>query len=194
MKQIEITTRVLEDMSIAESKLLKLGFKKIRSGMIDDRYMCTNLDGLTESNIADYLKQCVLIRYIDMGVTKVKKLTYKTKLYQNGVTISEEKINVEIDDTEKAKLLFKALNFKELVRVKYIYVVYEKNGFEIAFQDVDGLGLLLEYENAKDFDGVDANAILKIKQNMLDEIKTLGLLVTDEFDVKKAYELISKRK
>ncbi|MCQ2382640.1 MAG: hypothetical protein MJ060_02250 [Clostridia bacterium] len=194
MKQIEITTRVLEDMTIAESKLLKLGFKKIRSGVIDDTYMCTNLDGLTESNIVDYLKQCVLIRYIDMGVTKFKKLTYKTKLYQNGVTISEEKINVEIDDTEKAKLLFKALNFKELVRVKYIYVVYEKNGFEIAFQDVDGLGLLLEYENAKDFDGVDANAILKIKQNMLDEIKTLGLLVTDEFDVKKAYELISKRK
>ena len=43
------------------------------------------------------------------------------------------------------------LDFEELIRVKYDLVVYSKNNVEYAFQAVDNLGVLIEYENTEDF-------------------------------------------
>lgn len=193
MKQIEITTRILEDLNSVSKKLTDLGFKKIRTSFIDDIYMCPSLNGISKNNISNYLKQSVLIRCLNVGEKTFKKLTCKNKIFNNGMTISEEKINVDINDTDKAKTLFLALNFKELVRVKYECVVYEKNGLELAFQDVEGLGLLLEYENINDFEFADDELIKNTKNSMLKEIKALGIKTTDELDVKKAYELIEKK-
>lgn len=193
MKQIEITTRILEDLNSVSKKLTDLGFKKIRTSFIDDIYMCPSLNGISKNNISNYLKQSVLIRCLNVGEKTFKKLTYKNKIFNNGMTISEEKINVDINDTDKAKALFLALNFKELVRVKYECIVYEKNGLELAFQDVEGLGLLLEYENINDFEFADDELIKNTKNSMLKEIKALGIKTTDELDVKKAYELIEKK-
>lgn len=193
MKQIEITTRILEDLNSVSKKLTDLGFKKIRTSFIDDIYMCPSLNGISKNNISNYLKQSVLIRCLNVGEKTFKKLTYKNKIFNNGMTISEEKINVDINDTDKAKALFLALNFKELVRVKYECMVYEKNGLELAFQDVEGLGLLLEYENINDFEFADDELIKNTKNSMLKEIKALGIKTTDELDVKKAYELIEKK-
>lgn len=194
MKQIEITTRVLDNLNEVSNKLIKLGFKKIRTSIIDDMYMCQNIMGIEKDSISEYLKKSVLIRYLDTGEKIFKKLTYKNKVFNaNGMTISEEKINVDINDTNKAKSLFLALNFSELVRVKYECIVYERNGLELAFQEVDGLGLLLEYENVNDFEGVSLDKITETKNQMLQEIKNLGIKTTDEIDVKKAYELIEKR-
>ncbi len=190
MQQIEITTRVLEDRENVVQKLLQLGFIQRQTGYIDDLYLCPNLEGLTINNIPQFLKQCVLIRYIDNGNKTFQKLTYKNKIFQDGVTISEEKINVCIDDVQKAKSLFLVLNFQELVRVKYDYWVFEKDGVELALQNVEGLGLLLEYEHLKDFTGKDFNLIIKTKQEMLNSVKNLGIKISDEYDVKKAYELI----
>lgn len=194
MKQIEITTRVLETLNEVSNKLIKLGFKKIRTSIIDDIYMCQNTIGIEKDNIPEYLKKSVLIRYLDTGERIFKKLTYKNKVFNsNGMTVSEEKINVDINDVNKAKSLFLALNFSELVRVKYECIVYEKNGLELAFQEVDGLGLLLEYENVNDFEGISLDKITETKNIMLQEIRNLGIKTTDEIDVKKAYELLEKR-
>lgn len=192
MKQIEITTRVTEDLNTVSKKLSQIGFNKIRTSLIDDIYMCPTIDALTPLNIADFLKKCVLIRYLDTGTIVFKKLTYKNKVFNHGQTVSEEKINVDINDIEKAKSLFLALGFKQLVRVKYECIVYEKDGLELAFQDVDNLGLLLEYENPNDFEGKSLKIIEKTKQEMLNKVKNLGIATTNEIDVKKAYELIKK--
>lgn len=194
MKQIEITTRVLDSLNEVSNKLIKLGFKKIRTSIIDDIYMCQNIMSIEKDSISEYLKKSVLIRYLDTGEKIFKKLTYKNKVFNaNGMTISEEKINVDINDINKAKSLFLALNFSELIRVKYECIVYERNGLELAFQEVDGLGLLLEYENVNDFEGIGLDKITETKNLMLREIKNLGVKTTDEIDVKKAYELIEKR-
>lgn len=176
-----------------EEKITKLGFKKIRTSLIDDIYMCPTLEEITKNNISNNLAKCVLIRYLDTGEQIFKKLTLKNKVFNNGMTVSEHKINLDINDVNKAKELFLALNFKELIRVKYNCTVYKKDGLELAFQQVDGLGLLLEYEHLNAFDGVDDEKIKIIKEEMLIEIKNLGIQITNELDVKKAYELIEKK-
>jgi len=193
MKQIEITTRVLENIDKVKEKLLKLGYQQLEAGYIDDTYFCPSLFGLRENNIADFLKRCVLVRCIRAGEDVFQKLTYKNKVFQEDVTLTEEKINVNIDDVQQAKLLLLALHFQELVQVKYDYWVYEKDGVELALQNVEGLGLLLEYEHLEDFAGKDGTTILQAKERMLQDIKNLGIKITDEYDVKKAYELITKK-
>ena len=191
MKQIEITVRVNDSLKKVSKNLEKQGFKKIRESRIEDKYLTQNKKKISKKNIIDVLKSCVLVRYLRVNnEQEFKKITYKCKEYKDDTVISETKINVSIDDTSKAEELFKKLGFNTLVEVNYDVIVYEKDGLELAFQEVEGLGLLLEYENTKDFSGIDDKEILKEKEKMAQEIKKFNINIGDDYDIKKAYELV----
>ena len=191
MKQIEITVRLDENMQNAIKKLEKQGFKKIRESEVDDIYMTSKLKELNKDNIQTILKKSVLLRNLKLENKEIKKITYKSKeIDKNGDIISEQKINLDCSDLEKAKDLFEHLEFKELIRVKYKVTVYSKDKVEYAFQDVKNLGVLIEYENMNDFEGKSLDEINSVKKNVFEEIKNTGINLTEEKDVKKAYELI----
>ena len=191
MKQIEITVRLNENMQSAISKLENQGFKKIRESQIDDVYMTAKLKELNKDNIQAILKKSVLLRSLKLENKEIKKITYKNKeTDKDGDIISEQKINLDCSDLEKAKDLFEHLEFEELIRVKYKVIVYSKGKVEYAFQDVENLGVLIEYENMDDFEGKSLDEINIVKKNMFEEIKNTGINLTEEKDVKKAYELI----
>ena len=191
MKQIEITVRLDENMQNAIRKLEKQGFKKTRESEIDDIYMTWKLKELKKDNIQNILKKSVLLRSLKLENKEIKKITYKNKeIDKNGDIISEQKINLDCSDLEKAKDLFKHLEFEELIRVRYKVIVYSKGKVEYAFQDVENLGNLIEYENIDDFEGKSLDEINTVKKNMFEEIKNTGINLTEEKDVKKAYELI----
>lgn len=191
MKQIEITVRLNENMQSAIRKLEMQGFKKIREGEIDDLYMTSKLNELKKYNIQNILKKSVLLRNLKFENKEIKKITYKNKeIDENGNVISEEKTNLDCNDLEKAKDLFEHLEFEELIKVRYKIIVYSKDEVEYAFQDVENLGTLIEYENTEDFTGKSLDEINDTKNNMYNEIKNTGVNLTDEMDVKKAYELI----
>ncbi len=191
MKQIEITVRLDENMQSAIRKLENQGFKKIRESKIDDIYMTSKLKELNKDNIQTILKNSVLLRSLKLENKEIKKITYKNKeIDKNGDIISEQKINLDCSDLEKAKDLFEHLEFEELIRVRYKVTVYSNDKAEYAFQDVENLGVLIEYENMDDFGGKTLDEINSAKDKMFKEIKNTGINVTDEKDVKKAYELI----
>ena len=110
----------------------------------------------------------------------------------SGNVISEKKISLDIQDIDKAKKIFEYLGFNELVAVKYHVVVYEKDGIEFAFQVVEDLGTLIEYENKSDFEGKTLDEINNVKKKMFEEIKNTGIKISNEIDVKKTYELIKR--
>ena len=141
MKEVEITLRVKESLEECKEKLEKQNFKLIRTSYIDDIYMTQKKELLREDNIDDILKTCVLIRYLNANGEEFKKLTYKNKVYNGKEIVSERKINVNCEDLDKAKELFEALEFEELVRVKYKVVVFSNGEKEFAFQEVENLGL-----------------------------------------------------
>ena len=190
MKQIEITVKVNNTLSNIDKILIKQGFKVIRKSRIEDLYLCKNEEVLSIDNIISILGRTVLIRYLNNAGKEFKKITYKNKDYENDTVISETKINVNIDSIENAEKLFKKLGFKDLVKVNYDVIVYEKEGYELAFQDVEGLGLLLEVENLEDFTNVKNVKIINIKKKMHNDLKKLNLDISEDFDIKKAYELI----
>lgn len=192
MRQIEITVRVKEPLDKAINKLEKLGFENIRESNVDDVYMTQLKDKLNKENIQYILSNSVLLRYLNVNGKEFKKISYKNKIYENGNVISEKKVNVECNSLESAKQLFECLNFEELVEVKYNVLVMEKNGIELAFQYGDDIGVLIEYENKNDFSNKTNEEIRLEKENMYNYIKKSGIEITEEIDVKKAWELIEK--
>ena len=98
----------------------------------------------------------------------------------NGNVLSEQKINLDCEDLNKAKELLKYVDFRELVRVKYHVTVYNNGNMEFAFQDVENLGTLIEYENINDFNDKTIEEINKAKGKMYNEIVETGLKITDE--------------
>lgn len=194
MKQIEITVKVNNTLDEVDQILISKGFKLIRKSRVEDEYVCPNDIKVNRENILKVLSSSVLIRYLKTQDGEFKKITYKDKKYdKNDMVISEEKINVSINDIQSAHKLFEKINFKNLVDVKYDVIVYSNNDYEFAFQNVEGLGLLLEFENENDFEGVSDEAIANEKQKMYEIIKNYGIKVENNYDIKKAYELVMKK-
>lgn len=192
MKQIEITVKVNNTLKEIHDILTNQGYKKIRTSRIEDKYLTQKKKELTKDNILDILTSSVLIRYLKVDKNEYKKITYKKKEYKDNTVISEEKINVNIDNIENALKLFETLKFEKLIDVNYDLVVYSNNKYEFAFQEVEGLGLLLEFENPNDFTNISNEEIIKEKEKMLKIVKEAKLSVEDDYDIKKAYELIIK--
>ena len=153
MKQIEITRYLLETEENAFDKLEKQGFKLIRTSTIEDKYLTSKIRELTKDNIQYILKNSVLLRYLNVEGKEFKKITYKYKnVDKDENIISETKININCEDLSEAEKLFENLGFEILTIVKYKVKVYEKDGIELAFQNVEGLGSMIEYENEEDFE------------------------------------------
>ena len=190
MKQVEITTRVKDSLENIDKILKNKNFEIIRKSRIEDVYLSNLKNSLTVNNINDILSKSILVRYLDENGNIYKKITYKDKKYVNNVLQYEEKINISIDNTQNAIKLFEKIEFEKLVTVKYDCIVYRNKKLELAFQNVENLGLLLEYENKNDFDNATQEVIKNEKLNMLQEIQTLGINVSDETDIRKAYELL----
>lgn len=193
MKQVEITTRVKDSLENIDKILINKNFEIIRKSRIEDVYLSNLKNSLTVNNINDILSKSILVRYLDENENIYKKITYKDKRYVNNVLQYEEKINISIDNTQNSIKLFEKIGFEKLVTVKYDCIVYSNKKLELAFQNVENLGLLLEYENKNDFNNATPEVINNEKTNMLQEIKNLGIDVSNETDVRKAYELIEKK-
>ena len=194
MKQIEITTRLNEDITSAIDKLKKLGFTQIRESFLSDIYLSQYTSNINSNNIIETLSTSVLLRYIKTSEYELKKITYKNKEYdKNNTVLSETKVSIDCNDLNEAKKLFECLNFNELISVKSHVLVFTKDNIELAFQEVENLGTLIEFENEKDFTDKTNDEIICEKLKMLDIIKDTGLHITDEYDVKKAFELIKKK-
>lgn len=194
MREIEVTARVNNSIKEIDKILKDQGFMFVEKYTINDEYMTLNYESITKKNIFNVLKSCILIRhlYLENNIEK-KMITHKQKEYDNGTAISDTKIDLQIDDTKKAVQLFEKLNFKTIVKVSDNIYVYEKDGFSIAVEDVKDLGILIEYENPKDFSGYTNEEILKEKEKMYEKLKALNLSLGDSYDIKKAYELLLKK-
>ncbi len=194
MKQIEITVRLNESFESARNKLIEKGYRLIRESDIYDIYMTNKINGLNKENILEVIKKCVLLRSLKLDNQEIKKITYKNKEYdKNGYVVSEKKINLNCEDLNKAYNLFECLDFEKLIEVRYHVSVYEKDGREYAFQNVENLGTLIEYESLNDFEGKTLEEINIVKKEMYTEIVNDGIILTGELDVQKAKELVLKK-
>lgn len=191
MKQIEITTYVNNTIDEVDKILKDQGFKIIRKTKLRDKYFTLRYNELRNDNILEVLSSCVLLRNIVCNDIVYKTLVYKNKTFHDDTVLTEEKIEVHIEEIDELERLLEKIEFKNLVNVNNDMVVYSNGDIEFGIQQVEGLGLLLEYENPSDFSSsLSDDEIIKKKEEMLKVVRQYNLNVSNYYDVKKAYELI----
>lgn len=190
MREIEITVKVFDSVEKTKDILARQGLKIVDTYSTKDIYLSqdTNLSQSIES----VLNKSVILRQIVTPSKVIKKIVHKNKVYDGDTLLYEDKINLKCEDLENAKLLFEALNFKELVIVQYDSFVYQKEGLELSFQNVKDLGLLLEIESDKKKLESEED-VMQEKRRLYNLAKSLSLNIGDELNIKKAKALIEKR-
>ena len=190
MREIEITVKVFDSVEKTKDILARQGLKIVDTYSTKDIYLSqdTNLSQSIES----VLNKSVILRQIVTPSKVIKKIVHKNKVYDGDTLLYEDKINLKCEDLENAKLLFEALDFKELVIVQYDSFVYQKEGLELSFQNVKDLGLLLEIESDKKKLESEED-VMQEKRRLYNLAKSLSLNIGDELNIKKAKALIEKR-
>lgn len=190
MREIEITVKVFDSVEKTKDILARQGLKIVDTYSTKDIYLSqdTNLSQSIES----VLNKSVILRQIVTPSKVIKKIVHKNKVYDGDTLLYEDKINLKCEDLENAKLLFEALDFKELVIVQYDSFVYQKGGLELSFQNVKDLGLLLEIESDKKKLESEED-VMQEKRRLYNLAKSLSLNIGDELNIKKAKALIEKR-
>ena len=190
MKEIEITVKVFDSVEKTKDILARQGLKIVDTYSTKDIYLSQDIN-LSQS-IESVLNKSVILRQIITHSKVIKKIVHKNKVYDGDTLLYEDKINLNCEDLENAKLLFEALGFKELVIVQYDSFVYQKEGLELSFQNVKDLGLLLEIESDKKNPESEED-VMQEKRRLYNLAKSLSLNIGDELNIKKAKALIKKR-
>ena len=190
MKEIEITVKVFDSVEKTKDILARQGLKIVDTYSTKDIYLSqdTNLSQSIES----VLNKSVILRQIVTPSKVIKKIVHKNKVYDGDTLLYEDKINLKCEDLENAKLLFEALDFKELMIVQYDSFVYQKGGLELSFQNVKNLGLLLEIESDKKKLESEED-VMQEKRRLYNLAKSLSLNIGEKLNIKKAKALIEKR-
>lgn len=194
MQTIEITVKVKETKESVKNKLISNGFIQTSDEYGDDIYMTRDLDKLDKNNILELLNKSVLLRHHYGKYREERKyLVLKDKNYKDGHVTSEEILSVKIDDIDIMKKMLERLGFEELIQKNQYFNDYTKGDIVFILEEVKDIGLLIEYENKNDFTGKSDEEIMKVKREMYNTIKSIGIDICEDYDVKKAYDLIVKK-
>jgi predicted adenylyl cyclase CyaB len=97
-------------------------------------------------------------------------INYKKWHYENGIGQYADEFETIVGDKETAKKIFLALDVQPLIVVDKTRRKYMYNDYEVAFDEVKGLGNFVEIEY-KGKDGVDHKVVTK---DMIDFLKSQG--------------------
>ena len=178
----EITIEINTDLATLIQILENNGFTLKETYDLNDIYMIHQNE--KENDYLSMLSKCVLIRHIIEKDHEKKMLTYKYKEYnEKKEIIRQGKVNCEIDDVEKAKLLLEHLNFEELISIKDHLLVYATDQDELVIQNVNGKHIYIEIEEHCNY----ANKTYQTIEEMKDVIKKYAIPIKENnFFVKKA--------
>lgn len=158
----EITVEVDIDSDGLLAILNNNNFIKKEEYDVNDIYMSKYFDKNT--NPLEILKQCILIRNVITKEKDIKKITYKYKEYNDtGDIIKQGKIDCPIESIGKAKQLFEAIGYNEIINIKNHNVVYANDTTEMIIQYVNDKHIYIEIEGHCDY-------IDRVYKN-IDEIK-----------------------
>ena len=194
MQTIEITVKVNESKKTAKAKLIKNGFKQTSDEYGHDIYMTKELNSINKDNLFDLLNNSIILRHHYGKYREERKwIISKNKKYKNNNVTSEEILSVLIDDIEKMKAILEKDGYQELIEKKQYFNDFTKDDIVFTLEEVEDIGLLIEYENKNDFSNYSSDEIIKEKEKMYNIIKETGIDISDDYDIKKAYDLIIKK-
>lgn len=178
----EITLKIKCDTMDEFYKLLEnKGFSIVDKYFLDDIYFIPEDLKLSELSIREILSKAILVRNC-MRKKPEYRLTFKKKdINKDGTILNQIIYNVNILDKTEGINFVKAIGYKQIMQIKEIGIVYEKDGFQIDTKNIENMENLIEVEIVPDDERY--NTIEKLKETL---IKFDLPLYMDNFFVKKA--------
>ncbi len=192
MREVEITVQLLEELDEVKRKIEKQGFEIVQNFVMYDYYMIHKSFDLN-SNYYDILKKCLLIREVKSDKS-YKYLIYKNKEYDNfGKILSQNKIKIDINSTMEAKKILELVDFRTIIEIENNSIVYKKDNTEFILQSIkDPKGLYIEMEaNEEELKEQNDEAVKEVLKN---KFNSLNLDITGDYEVKKAFISLSKKR
>lgn len=185
MQETEITVQVFNSLNEVKSILEKQGFAVYRKLKLNDYYFSKyNLEAIKNLPYSEILKNSFLIREVS-GENYHVELCYKNKtLDENENVISEEKVKCNVDDFETAIKVLESAGLKHWCNIKQDMLVFTREHIEFALQDVEGLGLFIEFEENESMKEMTSIEKFEFMKNYLQK---LGLKLGNNFSCKKVY-------
>ena len=179
----EITLKIKCELNEFYKIIEEKGFKIIDEFSMDDTYFVPKEVDLDKTDIRDTLSKALLVRDIigKMSNKRTKLITFKIKNFDKaGNILNQESINCNILEIEDAKKLLKVIGYKEIMNIKENDVVYEKDGFQLAVQNIKDGDNLIEIET-------EENDEIDTIEKLIQKVNKMGIPVyTDDYFVKKA--------
>ena len=193
----EITVQLFEDKDTILAKLRDRKVEFVENYTVVDHYftkmsrqeLYNSSTGAKSYN--NIIRNSIILREIDNGDGDRKaKIVHKNKVLDaNGNVISEDKLGTSIGNTTTvSKILERAgLNcWCELVNHSTVYRVGE---FDLAIQDIDGLGRFLEIEEPDSMKGWSNEEKFEYMKKF---VQSLNLDIGENFSCKKPYMQLLK--
>lgn len=185
----EITVKIKCGINELYKILEEKGFKIVDIFSMNDIYFIPeNLD-IEKMSVREIISKAILVREIETYNTdNIKRMiTYKIKEFDSeGNILTQKAFNCKIYDIEEARILLKAIGYKEIMIIKENDKVFEKEGFELAIKDIENGDKLIEVETE---DNEEYDTIEKLK-NKINEINIP--IYTDNYFIKKAEVELNK--
>lgn len=194
----EITVQLYEKDATLIKKLKENGAEFVEQYTVYDQYFTKwskvelhYLDTRDPKTYSNLIRYSIILREIDNGDEDRKaKIVHKNKVLDaNGNVISEDKLGTSIGNTTTvSKILERAgLNcWCELVNHSTVYRVGE---FDLAIQDIDGLGRFLEIEEPDSMKGWSNEEKFEYMKKF---VQSLNLDIGENFSCKKPYMQLLK--
>jgi adenylate cyclase class 2 len=160
MKDIEIEIQTRIEKSETLKKFLEKEAQFISENRQIDEYFNPAHEDFT---LAKPIEEWFRIR----DEKNVFSINYKKWHYENGIGKYADEFETTVGDKETARKLFIALDFKSLVTVDKTRRKYMYKDFEVALDNVVGLGNFVEVE----YKGTSDNTPDEITKNMIDFLK-----------------------
>lgn len=185
----EITVRINCSLQEIYNILENKGFSIIDKYNLEDIYYINKDIDIKKQSIKEILKKYILIRKVTQFIPDdfiksytVLELTLKSKnIASDGIIISQDKKDCQIQDIKQGKEFIKALGYKNLMTIKERAIVYGKGKLKLVIKDIENSENLIEMET------IDNDPELDTIEKLKEKINDLQIPInTNDYFVKKA--------
>lgn len=185
MRETEITVELVDGAQNFIELMQKHGFELTETCRLTDYYYSKySLNELLEFSYEDLIRNSFLVRHAS-GNHEQYQLVYKDKtLDKDGNVISEEKVKCDVTSLESVLKIFDLTKLTCWCYMPQSLSFYKKGEVEFILQEVDGLGVFLEFEETASMQHLTEQQKI---DKMLEYLKELGLNFGKDYSCKKVY-------
>lgn len=187
---IEVTVQVFENLNEVQEKLDNLGYEFLESYVMEDSYFSRfDMEEIEFLDFETLSKNSLLVRKI-LNEHPVSFFLHKNKSFdKNGDVVNEEKIAVKVSEPEIIKEILKSSNLNNYLNFATRIFVYKRENIIFALQEVENLGLFIEYEEDNTMENLQAD---QKRSLLISRLKELGLKLGEDFNCKKVFMHLHK--